>query len=158
MKRITIYIIFGLLAAILLLSGCGQPKIRVASKQDIEGAILAQLIIQYLRDKGYEVIYHTWMYSTDTLREVLADGDIDIYPEYTGNGCLWFNELCDGESFIKSDNLAEMSDILNEKEAQNNTGLKWLMPAEAENNWAVVVNNEVARVNAKMSNIRKQTV
>ena len=146
MKRITAYIILGLLAAILLLSGCGQPTIRVASKQDVEGAILAQLIIQYLRDKGYEVIDNTWMYSTDTLRDVLVDGDIDIYPEYTGNGYLWFK----GENIATwALDRSKISERLNQLEDQENTGLKWLKPAKAENNWAIVINSQVAAKNLR---------
>jgi osmoprotectant transport system substrate-binding protein len=92
MKRILTYIGLGLLIVILLLTSCGQRKVTVASKLNTEGAILAQLIIQMLRaELGYEnVIDKTWMGSTEELRDALIKGDIDIYPEYTGNGAKFF--------------------------------------------------------------------
>ncbi|UCC16888.1 MAG: hypothetical protein JSU58_11125 [Dehalococcoidales bacterium] len=152
MKRILVFIVLGLLAAVLLLPGCGQPKIRVASKQDVEGAILAQLIIQYLDYKNktdklnINIIDNTWMYSTDTLRNTLIDGDIDIYPEYTGNGYLWFKgEYIETWALDRS----KISERLNQLEDQENTGLKWLRPAKAENNWAIVINSQVAGNNLR---------
>jgi len=150
MKRLTVCIILGFLVAVLLLSGCGKPKIRVASKQDVEGTILAQLIIQYLdyrfktANQTVDIIDNTWMYTTDTLRDALIDGDIDIYPEYTGNGCLWFTGLCENQTFKDAENVTTIRQILNKKETLNNTGLTWLTPAPAENNWAIVINSKVA--------------
>lgn len=147
MKRIPVCIIFGLFAAILILSGCGKQKIRVTSKQDVEGAILAQLIIQYLDYKketdnlSIDIVDNTWMYTTETLRDKLIDGDIDIYPEYTGNGYLWF----EGENIATwALDRSKISERLNQLEDQENTGLKWLKPAKAENNWAIVINSQVA--------------
>ncbi|MBN2074361.1 MAG: hypothetical protein JW762_02300 [Dehalococcoidales bacterium] len=147
MKRIPVCILFGLLAAIIILSGCGKQKIRVTSKQDVEGAILAQLIIQYLEHKketdnlSIDIVDNTWMYTTDTLRDTLIDENIDIYPEYTGNGYLWFEDE-DWKTWTLDS--SDISDRLNELEDQQNSGLKWLEPAKAENNWAIVLNSQVA--------------
>lgn len=147
MKRISVYFVVGLLAATLILSGCGRQRIRVASKPDIEGAILAQLIIQYLDYKNetdslnIDVVDNTWMYSSDTLRDALIDGDVDIYPEYTGNGYLWFK---DENWKTWTLDRSKISEKLNQLEDLANTGLKWLTPANAENDWAIVINSQVA--------------
>ena len=102
MKRVLICIVLVSLIGALMLPGCGPRKIRVASKLDAEGAILAQLIIQKLRDAGYEVVDKTWMGPTDVLRKAITSGDIDIYPEYTGNGALWFDDA-DWQNWSRAD-------------------------------------------------------
>ena len=38
------------------------------------------------RNQIIDIVDNTWMYTTDTLRDTLIDENIDIYPEYTGNG------------------------------------------------------------------------
>ena len=142
MKRVLICIVLVSLIGALMLPGCGPRKIRVASKLDAEGAILAQLIIQKLRDAGYEVVDKTWMGPTDVLRKAITSGDIDIYPEYTGNGALWFDDA-DWQNWSRADK-NEVAARLNALETLNNTGVEWLSPAPANNKWALTVNSDVA--------------
>ena len=142
MKRTLTCVGLGLLVGILLLTGCGQSKIRVASKLDAEGAILSQLIIQVLRDNGLEVVDKTWMGSTDVVREAIIAGDIDIYPEYTGNGAKWFKDES-WETWSRSDK-DKVAERLTELEALEKNRVEWLIPAPANNNWAIVINSEVA--------------
>lgn len=141
MKRTLTYIGLALLVGILLLTGCGQPKIRVTSKLDAEGAILSQLIIQVLRDNDIEVIDKTWMGSTDVVRKAILDGDIDIYPEYTGNGARWFKDE-DWKTWIQSDNDGVVK-RLNELEKLGKNRVEWLTPAPANNSWGIAINSEV---------------
>jgi len=179
MKRIFTYVALGLLVAVLLLTAC-SPKpeeIIVASKRDTEGAVLAQLIILKLRaelkpDK-YKVIDKTWMGSTEELREALINGDIDIYPEYTGNSAFFFDDIEsdvweraeDGwipvelEKFdvdpkkYDSDNIAFAMNkiLLSDHATLSDTAttirmndVVWLERAPANNSWAIVVNDDVA--------------
>jgi len=142
MKRILTFIALGLLVGILLLTGCGQRKIRVASKLDAEGAVLSQLIIQVLRDNDLEVIDKTWMGSTDIVRKAIIDGDIDIYPEYTGNGAKWFKDE-DWETWSRSDK-DEVAERLTDLETRNKNRVEWLTPAPANNPWAIAINSDVA--------------
>ncbi len=149
MKRIVTYIVLGLLIFTLFLSGCGQQKITVASKQNTEGAILAQLIIELLRaEVGYErVIDKTWMGSTEELREAIINGDIDIYPEYTGNGAKFFEAEPDNAAKWSKDwwNADEAHKKIIELENKARNNLVWLRPAPANNTWAIALNKKVAK-------------
>ncbi|MFC1864458.1 glycine betaine ABC transporter substrate-binding protein [Chloroflexota bacterium] len=142
MKRILTCVGLVLLVGILLLPGCGQRKITVASKMDAEGAILSQLIIQLLRDNDLEVTDKTWMGSTDIVRKAIINGDIDIYPEYTGNGAKWFKDQ-GWETWSRFDK-NEVAKKLTDLETQDKNKVEWLAPAPANNPWAIAVNSEVA--------------
>ena len=142
MKRTRIYIVLGLLVGILLFTGCSHSKIRVASKMDVEGAIISQLIIQVLRDNDFEVIDKTWMGSTDVVRKAILDGDIDIYPEYTGNGANWFKDE-DWEMSSRSDK-DEVAEWLTQLETREKNRVEWLTPAPANNPWGIAINSKVA--------------
>ncbi len=146
MKRIFIYIAPILLLLIMPLVGCGQPKITVASKLDTEGAILSQIIIQVLRAKGFEVKDKTWMNSTDELRSALINGDIDIYPEYTGNGAKFFEQNLQEPNTWRKEWWEKGSSYteVNRLEEANRTGVEWLYPAPAANPWAIALNRQVA--------------
>ena len=158
MKRFVTYKAPNLLLMITLLAllimtaplvGCGRPKITVASKMDTEGAILSQLIIQTLRANNFDVTDKTWMASTDDLREALINGDIDIYPEYTGNGAKFF-EVREDKPYDPGNWSPEWwdkdtsYDKVNALEKENRTGIEWLRPAPVNNSWAIALNNEVA--------------
>ena len=60
--------------------------LRVASKIDTEGALLGQLILQVLDAGGIKTDNRLQLGSTPIVRAALVAGEIDLYPEYTGNG------------------------------------------------------------------------
>jgi osmoprotectant transport system substrate-binding protein len=70
------------------------PKgpITVGSKIDTEGSLLAQMIILMLRDGGFEVVDKSQFGPTSVVKKALETGEIDMYPEYTGNGAFFFDE------------------------------------------------------------------
>jgi len=76
---------------ILTVSGCagqgsgGKGPIVVGSKIDTEGSLLSQIIILMLRDNGFEVVDKSQFGPTSVVRKALESGELDIYPEYTGN-------------------------------------------------------------------------
>lgn len=79
-----------LLAAALLSCTTGAfaqaaAPVRVASKIDTEGSLLGQLILQVLEANGIKTQNRLQLGGTKILRGALVAGEVDIYPEYTGN-------------------------------------------------------------------------
>ena len=66
-------------------------KIVVASKIDTEGALLGNMIISALEARGLAVDNKLQLGPTNIVRAAILAGQIDIYPEYTGNGALFFH-------------------------------------------------------------------
>jgi osmoprotectant transport system substrate-binding protein len=68
-------------------SGDG-PKITVGSKNFTEQFVLAELYGQALRANGFDVDIRTNLGSEQIADQALQNGDIDMYPEYTGTALL----------------------------------------------------------------------
>jgi osmoprotectant transport system substrate-binding protein len=62
----------------------------VSSKDDTEGSLLGSLILQRLGQAGLPVQNRLSLGPTRIVRAALLAGDIDLYPEYTGNGAFFF--------------------------------------------------------------------
>lgn len=134
MKRILIHLGLGLLMVVTLLTACGQDaSIRVASKISTEGGLLSQMIILMLRANGFKVIDNSGLGSTQEVRDALLNNRIDIYPEYTGNGALFF-EGTDPEIWKDAQRGYEKV-----KELDKANNLVWLQPAPANNTWAIAI-------------------
>ncbi len=125
---------------LLALSAQAQDPVVVASKIDTEGSVLGQLILQRLERGGIEVEDRLQLGGTSIVREALVTGEIDLYPEYTGNGAFFF-DMADSPAWKEADKALE---TVREKDREAN-GLVWLTPAEANNTWAISVRGELAR-------------
>ncbi len=143
--------ILGLLLSFLLLlavtvSGCtgqdevGKGPIVVGSKIDTEGALLSQMIILMLRDNGFEVTDETSFGATPIVRKALETGEIDIYPEYTGNVGWWFDEA-DSEVWKNLQSGWERAKEL-DQEAYD---IIWLKPVPTTNDWAIAIPRDLAQ-------------
>ncbi|MGM0425291.1 MAG: glycine betaine ABC transporter substrate-binding protein OsmF, partial [Thermodesulfobacteriota bacterium] len=117
-----------------------QDPLVVASKIDTEGALLGQVLVLLLEDAGYEVQDKTEFGPTNIIREAIISGQIDIYPEYTGNGGFFF-EGVDPKVWKDSRQAWETVKELDAKE----NDLVWLQPAPANNTWAIAVQEELAQ-------------
>lgn len=129
--------------ALLSLFGAAHantPPIVVGSKADTEGALLGQLIVQVLRDAGLPVVDRTSLGPTSIVRRALLSGELDIYPEYTGNAAFFFHR--EGDPAFKS--AAGAYKLARQLDAKANN-LIWLAPAPADNHWAIGVRADVAR-------------
>ncbi len=58
----------------------------VGSKIDTEGGLLGNMIVITLENNGFKVVNKVQLGVTNIVRKAIASGQIDIYPEYTGNG------------------------------------------------------------------------
>ncbi|MDB5414040.1 MAG: transporter [Rubritepida sp.] len=111
----------------------------VASKTDAEGGLLGNLILLALESGGVAVTSRLQLGPTRVLRTALLSGDIDLYPEYTGNGAFFFDRQGDpawhdaaaGYALIR-----RLDDTANR--------IVWLPPAPADNTWAIAVRRDVA--------------
>jgi len=101
MKRLLIFLALLGVTAVMLAPGCTAPDtdggadkgpITVGSKLDTEASLLSQIIILILQDNGFEVIDKSQFGTTDIVRSAIMSGELDIYPEYTGNGAYFFDE------------------------------------------------------------------
>lgn len=135
-----------ILAALMAITlGAGQlvaandDTLVVASKIDGEGALLGNLLVLVLEDAGFSVKNRVQMGATKIVREALLAGEIDIYPEYTGNGAFM---LSDVENPAWKSWQAGYDRVKELDMAQNQ--LAWLMPAPANNTWAIAVRNDLA--------------
>ena len=63
----------------------------VASKIDTEGALLGNMILALLPAHGVAVENKLQLGPTNIVRAAILAGQVDIYPEYTGNGALFFH-------------------------------------------------------------------
>ncbi|WP_141321315.1 glycine betaine ABC transporter substrate-binding protein OsmF [Halomonas halmophila] len=117
----------------------GDPVV-VASKIDTEGSVLGQLILQRLDNNGIEVENSLQLGTTSIVREALTSGEIDLYPEYTGNGAFFF-DMADSDVWKNAEQAYE---TVKAKDRQQND-LVWLTPADANNTWAISLRGELAR-------------
>ena len=122
-------------------SGKTETKgpITVGSKTDTEGSLLSQMIILILRDKGFQVNDKSQFGETSIVRKAIISGEIDMYPEYTGNGAFFFNEA---DSPIWKD-AQKGYDRVKALDKQTNN-IDWLTPSPANNTWAIAVTKALA--------------
>jgi osmoprotectant transport system substrate-binding protein len=116
-----------------------DDKITVASKIDTEGALLGSMIMVLLQAHGVSVINKLQLGPTNIVRAAILAGQVDIYPEYTGNGALFFHMENDpawknwGQGYA-----------LVERLCRNENRLVWLAPAPANNTWVIAVRRDLA--------------
>lgn len=114
-------------------------KVVVASKIDTEGALLGNMIILMLEKDGIATEDRTEFGPTSMVRKAIAAGQIDIYPEYTGNGAFFFGLADDPLWKDPSKGYQKVKEL----DIQAN-GIVWLTPAPANNTWAIAGRKDVA--------------
>lgn len=120
-------------------SAVAEPVV-VASKVDSEGALLGNLIATMLQAHGIAVTRKIQLGPTEIVRKAILAGQLDIYPEYTGNGALFFRLERDP---VWRDADAGYERVKALDRAQNN--LVWLTPAPADNTWEIAVRRDLAQ-------------
>lgn len=138
-------IAFALIPAALFATGAQESDgskgpITVASKIDTEGALLGNMIVLLLEHDGFEVVNNTEFGTTDVIRRAIINGEIDIYPEYTGNGGFFFS----GTEGSVWQNPQSAYETVAELDLEEN-GIVWLEPAPANNTWAIAVREDLAQ-------------
>lgn len=130
-----------MLLAAALLPGAARAAgatIVVASKIDTEGALLGQLIAAVAEADGLAVERRIQLGPTNILRAAILAGQIDIYPEYTGNGALFFHQESDPVWKDAAQGYARVAAL---DRADNR--LVWLDPAPADNTWVIAIRKDL---------------
>lgn len=117
-----------------------QAAVRVASKIDTEGLLLGELIIRTLQAYGIKTENRLQLGSTQIVRAALVAGEIDLYPEYTGNGAFFF---ADEKNPAWKNHAAGHARVKALDQERNK--LVWLQPSPANNTWAIAVRQDLAR-------------
>ena len=139
-RRLTAGVFMLLLASA---SAFGQTAaVRVSSKIDTEGSLLGHLMIQVLQAGGIQTDNKLQLGSTKIVRGALMAGEIDLYPEYTGNGAFFFAD----EKNPAWKNAAAGYELVKKLDADKNK-LVWLSPAPANNTWSLALRKDVAQKN-----------
>jgi osmoprotectant transport system substrate-binding protein len=112
----------------------------VASKIDTEGALLGNIIVSLLRDHSIAVDSRLQLGPTPIVRQAILAGQIDLYPEYTGNGAFFFARETDP---AWRDPQAGYALVKQLDRAQHD--LVWLAPAPADNTWAIAARRDLAQ-------------
>ncbi|HEX8168352.1 MAG TPA: ABC transporter substrate-binding protein [Beijerinckiaceae bacterium] len=118
----------------------GRDKVAVASKIDTEGALLGHMILIALEKAGVPVESRLQLGPTKIVRTALTSGEIDLYPEYTGNGAFFFNR----ESDPAWKQAQSAYDLVKRLDLEANK-LVWLDRAPANNTWLIAVRGDLAR-------------
>ena len=121
------------------LASAASAQVVVSSKIDTEGGVLGNLILAVLDHAGIETENRVQLGATPVVRQALVAGEIDIYPEYTGNAAYFFNRADEPVWRNAADAYAEAKKL----DAEQND-LVWLTPAPANNTWGVAVRRDVA--------------
>jgi osmoprotectant transport system substrate-binding protein len=116
-----------------------EAPIVVASKIDTEGALLGDLIATAIERTGAPVERRIGLGPTNIVRAAILADQIDIYPEYTGNGALFFHRESDPAWRDAAQGYALIAAL---DKAQN--GLIWLSPAPADNSWVIAIRSDLA--------------
>ncbi|WEK51369.1 MAG: ABC transporter substrate-binding protein [Candidatus Kaistia colombiensis] len=134
-----------LAAAAALLASLGAAHaadVVVSSKIDTEGTLLGNVIAQVLEANGITVEDRISLGGTPVVRKAITAGEIDIYPEYTGNAAFFFNKADDPlwKDAAKGFETAKTLDYDANK-------IVWLSPSPANNTWAIGLRGDVASSN-----------
>jgi osmoprotectant transport system substrate-binding protein len=117
-----------------------RAQVVVSSKADTEGALLGNMIALVLEKEGVPVELRLQLGATQRVRSAILSGEIDLYPEYTGNGAF-FHKMESDPVWKSSDGAFEAVRRLDAERHK----LAWLARAPANNTWLIAVRGDVAR-------------
>ena len=142
MKRFKICRMTGVLSLVLimalLMAGCGgADKIVVGSKDFGESIVLSEIFAQLIEAKtDLTVDRKLNMGGTFVCFEAIKNGDIDIYPEYTGTALtaqLGMDVITDPDEAYRT-----VSNAFDEQ-----FGIRWLEPLGLNNTYTISVSDAV---------------
>ncbi|WP_409558716.1 ABC transporter substrate-binding protein [Brucella pseudogrignonensis] len=122
-----------------MFAGMAQAQVVVSSKIDTEGGVLGNIILLMLNANGIETTDRIQLGATPVVRQAITAGEIDIYPEYTGNAAFFFNKADDPlwKDPVNAFETAKKLDYDTNK-------IVWLAPSPANNTWGIAIRKDVA--------------
>jgi len=136
-------IFLGASLAIAFSIASAQADVVVSSKIDTEGGVLGNIILSVLKANDIPVSDRIQLGGTPVVRKAIVAGEIDIYPEYTGNAAFFFEKADDPvwKDAAKAYEEAKKLDYDANK-------IVWLTPSPANNTWAIALRKDVAETNS----------
>ena len=134
---ITAFLIFAILNKDFLYSN-SKYGISIGSKNFTESRIVAEIYSQVLENSGYKVNRKFNLGGTLIAHESLKNGEIDLYPEYTGTSLI---------IILKHKPIADKNKVyaIVSSEYKKNWNLIWLKPSEVNDSQGIVVTDKVAK-------------
>ena len=126
----------------LSVASANAADVVVSSKIDTEGGVLGNIIQSVLNANGIKTVDRIQLGATPVVRKAIIAGEIDIYPEYTGNAAFFFEKADDP---IWKD-AAKGYEAAKKLEYDANK-IVWLTPSPANNTWAIALRKDVADAN-----------
>lgn len=139
--RLTSTLMSAVAALALSVTGA-SAQVVVSSKIDTEGGVLGNIIKQVLEANDIAVEDRIQLGGTPIVRQAITAGEIDIYPEYTGNAAFFFEKAEDPLWNDAALAYAEAAKL--DFEANS---IVWLTPSPANNTWAIAIRDDVAEAN-----------
>ncbi|MBJ7312514.1 glycine betaine ABC transporter substrate-binding protein [Rugamonas sp. CCM 8940] len=147
---------FGLLVALqfgLPLTALAAPApasagITIGSKIDTEGSLLCPLVRLALEAKGIKVNERCGTGATQVVRKALLEGEIDLYPEYTGNAPYLIKNVKFPAGTFKDAAKAYAAGAKADLEQHQ---IVWLKPAPANVSYALAVPKKLAAAEGLVS-------
>ncbi|ACO44817.1 glycine betaine ABC transporter substrate-binding protein [Deinococcus deserti] len=138
-----------ILSTLVALAGSAAAKpVVVGSKLDPEAQILGQMILLTLKNAGIEVTDRTSLGDTGVNRKAILAGEIDVYPEYTGNAVYLFPKAKITPK--QAGNPGTIYGLARQLDSRN--GITWLKPAQVNNTWVIAVPQSLAQ-SARLSSV-----
>ena len=141
MKPLSRHLFAALALGLCIATGAAQAqtKVRVASKIDTEGSLLGQVLIQVLEAGGIKTENKLQLGNTKIVRTAITAGEIDLYPEYTGNGAFFFADEKNPAWKSAQGGFERVKALDSERNK-----LVWLPAAPANNTWSIAVRKDLA--------------
>ena len=139
LRRSLLTAAFGLLVSSVVQA---NGPVRVGSKIDTEGKLLGNIMVLALEANGIKTENKVSLGNTKIVRTALVAGEIDIYPEYTGNGAF----MLGAEKSPAWKDLRAGYELAKKMDFEKNK-IVWLEPANANNTWAIAVRKDLATAN-----------
>lgn len=144
-KKLMVLPLISILIVATILTGCGstgststnsKPTIKVGSKNFTESLILGELYSEALEHAGYNVD-RKFNLGDAIVHTSLVNGQIDLYPEYTGTGLL--SILKEQPKFTSKEVYDEVAAKYKEK-----YNLVWLNPSVANDSQGLVITKKAS--------------
>lgn len=138
----SIKMLLGAVLASALAVSAARADVVVSSKIDTEGGVLGNIILDVLNANGIPTKSRIQLGATPVVRKAIIAGEIDIYPEYTGNAAFFFNKT---DSDVWKDPKKAYEEA--KKLDYDANKIVWLTPAPANNTWGMAMRKDVADPN-----------
>ena len=121
-----------------------QKAVTVGSKIDTEGSLLCQMAKLALEHGGFKVTDKCSTGPTSVVRKALLQGEIDMYPEYTGTAIYLLTEAGQKIPATTSQKARLAYTTVRSLDLKVNK-VVWLGAAPANNTWAIAVPKKLAQ-------------